>query len=221
MQFHNMPGGVVMPELNSLCSKAKRGLISAWCAANLFIVVYLNVPVEWREGFWKQVRAPLPPQAAWRVEIAEWRVRCYAHILGIDNRWMMFGFQSRFNWWYVIRGEYSDGVTTRLVDLPLPNQSGRSLWQRATMDVKQNKFELNLYANQPARESYSRYIARQFPNYAGLPIKAVRWDLGHQPILPPQEARQKQQLWDPHCGTQLLDRFEIPTPPPTLASVVR
>lgn len=195
----------------------QRVVISAWCAANLAIVMYLNLPVEWRQDFWKKVRQPLSPQASWRVEIAEWRVRCYAHILGIDNRWMMFGFQSRFNWWYTIRGEYSDGTTTKLVDLPLPNQSGRTVWQRATMDIKEDKFELNLYANRPAREAYSRYIARQFPTYAGMTIKAVRWDLGHQPILPPKEAREKQQLWDQRIGTQLLDRFEIPTSTPSLA----
>lgn len=207
------------PRISDRLRQAKRIAISAWCATNLAIVVYLNVPVEWRTGFWQTVRAPLTPVASWHVEIAEWRVRCYAHILGIDNRWQMFGFQSRFNWWYTIRGEYSDGVTTRLVDLPLPNQSGRTLWQRAVMDIKEDKLELNLYANQPVRETYSRYIARHYPTYAGMPIKAVRWDLGHQAILPPQEARQKQKLWDLHVGTQLLDRFEIPAAAPKIASL--
>lgn len=192
---------------------ARRATISAWIAANLAIVLYLNVPVEWREGFWQRVRAPLPPMAAWRVEIAEWRVRCYAHILGIDNRWQMFGYQSRFNWWYVVRGEYSDGATTKLIDLPLPHQSGRSWLQRALCDVKEKKLLLNLYPNQPARECYSRYIARRYPDYNGLPIVAVRWDLGYQPILPPAEARAKQQLWDQRCYTNLLDRFEIPVAP--------
>ena len=57
---------------------------------------------------------------------------------------------------------------------------------QSVFDLKERKFELNIYLNPVARESYSRYLARQYPSHDGLPIQRIKWHLGTQRILPPR-----------------------------------
>ena len=121
----------------------------------------------------------------------------------------MFGRQSRFNWWYDIRAIYSDGEKDVAVLLPLPNQSERTFLQQTLFDLKERKFQLNIYLNEVARESYSRYLIRQYPVHDGFRIKAIRWHLCTQRILPPQEAMEKQILHDPVVSVRLLNEFKV------------
>ena len=81
--------------------------------------------------------------------------------------------------------------------------------QRMLFDLKERKFELNIYLNPVAREAYSRYLARQFPNHEGMPIQSVRWHLGTQGILPPVEAVAKQRLHEDKAHIQLLNEFNV------------
>lgn len=81
--------------------------------------------------------------------------------------------------------------------------------QRTLFDLKERKFELNIYLNPVARESYSRYLARQFPTHDGMPIQSVRWHLGTQGILPPAEAVAKHKLHDDSAHVQLLNEFQV------------
>ena len=121
----------------------------------------------------------------------------------------MFGRQSQFNWWYVIRGRYLDGATDELVLLPVPRQAPRDFWQRGFVDFKELKFELNIYNNRVAREAYSRYLARQFPRHDGRELQSIRWDLCYQMVLPPDVAMRERRLVDPRCYSRLLDDFPI------------
>jgi hypothetical protein len=167
----------------------KRCLISAFVLTNLATVLLVNLPLDWKDSF-----------LGWAAT-----TRSAEDV----NRWQMFGYQSRFNWWYVIRGVYSDGTRQRLVLLPLPNQSGRTIWDALLYDLKEIKFELNIYLNPTAREAYSRYIARQFPLQDGMRIKAVRWELGCQMIVPPDEAIERQELLYPQCSVRKLNEFPV------------
>lgn len=208
-----MHSRLILPTLPSMPSRFPslwvRCAISLFAIANLGTVLYVNLPAELTEGVAKWEAAQLSPQAAYQCNLAAWRVRWYGHITGLNNRWQMFGRQGRFNWWYVVRAKYSDGQRTEWVHLPIPSQSPRTLAQRLIFDLKERKFQLNIYNNRLARESYSRYLARQFPEHQGLPIESIRWELGYQNIIPPAEAVRQQKLVDPHCHLRKLDEFAV------------
>ncbi len=187
----------------------KRWLISGFVGINLLTVAWMNQPEQLSEAASNWIDRHWSPSQAYRLRLAAWRWNQYAHYAGLDNRWQMFGFQSRFNWWYDIRAVYSDGHQESSVLLPLPNQSARTLAERLLFDLKERKFELNIYRNPIAREAYSRYLARQFPTHEGMPISNVRWHLGSQRILPPAEAVSKQQLHDTQVQILLLNDFKI------------
>ncbi len=194
------------------CGLWKRMLVSCFVVLNLLTVAWINLPEplveltsKWVDQHWTQTHA-------YRMRYTAWRWQQYAHYAGLDNRWQMFGRQSRFNWWYDIRAVYSDGMHESSVLLPLPNQSARNLSERMLFDLKERKFELNIYRSPIARESYSRYLARQYPTHDGLPISRILWHLGSQGILSPDEAVAKQQLHDTHVQVMLLNDFNLPSP---------
>jgi len=205
-------------ESNPLPPKWTRLLISCFIVLNLSTVAWVNLPEPLTDDESKWIDHYLNPMAAYRLRYSAWRWQQYAHYAGLDNRWQMFGRQSRFNWWYDIRAIYSDGVNESSVLLPLPNQSARNLAEKFLFDLKERKFELNIYRNPLAREAYSRYLARQFPLHNGLPIQSIRWHLGTQRILPPVEAMEKHQLHDERTGIRFLNDFKINAMPKQLVS---
>ena len=195
----------------SMPPRWKRLIISCFVVLNLLTIARANVPdcvgelvMRWIEGYEKT-----SPAFAYRIKHLGWRWRQYGYNAGIDNRWTMFGYQSRWNWWYDIRAIYSDGVTERSVLLPLPNQSSRTLAQKQIFDLKERKLELNLYGNAVAREAYARYVARQYPTHDGLPIKCIRWYLCTQGILPPDEAIAQQKLHTEEVRLLHLNDFDV------------
>ncbi len=172
----------------------QRLILSGFVVLNLATVGWINMPDTVGKTLSQWLDTSSSPTTSYRMKYIGWRWQQYAHIVGLDNRWQMFGRQSRFNWWYDIRAVYSDGRHECSVLLPLPNQSARSISQRMLFDLKERKFELNLYPNTLAREAYSRYLARQFPFHNGMPIQTIRWHLGTEGILPPSKAVQQQKL---------------------------
>lgn len=190
----------------------KRTLLSMFIVLNLVTVCVMNLPSSLCTSIDETLGQNCSEETLYRLRLSSWRLQQYAYFSGLDNKWQMFGRQSRFNWWYDIRAVYSDGVETKQVLLPIPNQSARTLSEQMLFDLKERKFELNIYLNETARECYSRYLARQFPEHENLPIQSVRWHLGFQYILPPDEAVEKKQLHDPRCYVQLLNDFAIHSP---------
>lgn len=111
-----------------------------------------------------------------------WVTHKVAHYCGLDNRWEMFGRQSRFNWEFDIQAQYS--ATETPVSLPLPRQSKRSFFEKMIIDFKEAKFHLNLYANEDERAGYARYLARNYPDAKGrYPVRII-YNLKWQNILP-------------------------------------
>ena len=192
-------------------SRWKRLIVSCFILLNIATIVCANLPapVGVFATQWLDDLEHYSPLNAFRVKHAAWRWRQYGYNAGIDNRWQMFGYQSRFNWWYDIRAVYSDGLNQSAILLPLPNQSARSVAERFVFDLKERKFELNLYGNAVAREAYARYLARQYPTHDGLPIKRIRWYLGSQMILPPDEALAKHKLYADQVQLLHLNDFEV------------
>ena len=198
--------------IDQSCGLWKRIFISGFLVLNLLTIAWINQPQSLAEWTSKWIDQHWTAAPAYRLRCAAWRWQQYAHYAGLDNRWQMFGRQSRFNWWYDIRAVYSDGIHESIVLLPLPNQSARSFFERTVFDLKERKFELNIYLNPVARESYSRYLARQYPIHDGMPIQRIKWHLGTQRILPPNEAIAIHQLHDSHVQIMLLNDFELGKP---------
>jgi len=146
---------------------------------------------------------------AYRLRFAAWVWRWGAHVAGFDNKWQMYGLQSRFNWHYEIIATYGsgDGQVDRL--LPLPRQMARSRLQTWVVDFKEAKFHLNIYSDPLARETYAHYLARQYPTYQGQGLKRIRYDLKYQYILPPLVAVKEQQLLEDWVETDTVSDFDL------------
>jgi hypothetical protein len=155
--------------------RLKKAIISLFVVLSLGTVLYMNRPAA----------LAMSPDAAYPVVLGDWIVQEYAFLAGLNNQWQMFGRQSRFNWWYVIKARYADGTDQVL---PLPLQSERGFFQSMLFDFKEVKLQLNLYPRPEAREAYAYYLARQYPLRDGAPISWIIFDLQWQMLLSREDA---------------------------------
>jgi hypothetical protein len=182
---------------------------SLFIVLNIVTVLFVHRPTGLGSELMAAVRKR-SPIAAHRIELAAWHILRYAHLSGLDNRWVMFSRQTRYRWWYAITGLYADNYRTETVVLPLPLQSDRSFLQRYFFDAKEGKFHLNIYNDLVAKEAYSRYLSRRFPTHDGIPIRSIVFELKRQAILSPTEASVRQQYLDPIVETQIMHVFPSP-----------
>lgn len=170
---------------------------------------WCNLPDEWFEDTFTCLESQATPEIAYRARLGNWAIRHMAHYAGLDGKWQMYGGQSRFNWRYIISAYYEDGERSEEIVLPLPRQSPRDSWFEKFVDFKEAKFLLNIYNNEMARETYARYLARQFPSHNGLPISRIRYTLAIQHILPPIVAVREQQLLEPNEIYDCISDFDV------------
>ena len=187
----------------------KQRLLSAATVIILSVIIWCNLPDSFRENVFRIADSKLSPEGAYRVRYAEWLVRYSAYLGGFDSKWQMFGLQSSFNCRYIITAEYGDDENIVQQTLPLPRQSDRTTFQRKFVDFKEAKFLLNIYNDRLARETYARYLARQYPEYQGLPVRSVSYTLVVQYILPPIVAVQQQQLLERDVQSDVIDTFDV------------
>lgn len=184
----------------------KRYLISFFVVFNIFIVLYMNRPPELITWGTHAITTRLGDRKAYYSFYCSWLIKRYAHLSGLDNRWEMFGRQSRFNWEFIIKGQYGD---SKPIVLPLPLQSKRTFLQKHFFDFREVKFHLNLYPSSRARGSYSSFLARQFSERNGVPIRKIIWELHHQNIFPRKEASATGKHLEEAVYSRIIDEFEI------------
>ena len=196
----------ILPRLGTFLKKA---LISVFVTLNLTIICGMNLPDAWSQFGYFLAENFSGPTTKYRFQVTMYHVFRYANMVGLDNRWHMFGHQSRFNWHYIITGIYSDGKTTKEVALPDPRQMPRNFWQHNFTDFKEGKFHLILYGSEQGRLAYAYYLARTNPSADGLPIKQVDYKLVTQNIREPWEAHELGFHLDPDIQTRQLNSFPI------------
>lgn len=161
-------------------------LAGAFMALNLVTVGFINCPDGPRRSAELWIRSNVSAGAWWTLETWGWRLRSYAHAVGLDNRWVMFSSVYRTDWHLQIRARYRDG-STRL--LPVPLQGERSFWQHHFADFREAKFHLNIYGDTRAKNAYASQLAREFPSWNGAPIDAISFEIHERPFLgTPEEA---------------------------------
>lgn len=175
----------------------------------LAMIGWCNLPDEVPKYLFGKIDRTFDVHTAYKVKYSEWCLRYIAHIAGLDNKWQMYGGQSRFNWKFVIVGTYRQGEEFRDVILPLPRQSERTFWQRNLWDFKEAKFHLNIYNDALARETYARYLARQYPLDGGALLDRVRFELHIQYIIPPMVAVKLQKLLEDQTVSQVISDFDV------------
>jgi hypothetical protein len=163
----------------------RRWVITLFVVLCVGAIAFANRPEELSLAVDRRIDETMSPLMAWRVRYASWLLQRYAHLVGLDNRWEMFGRQSRFNWRYVIRGRYGDAGEHAL---PLPLQTERTLFQDLILDFKEPKLHLNLYPEQRWRERYAQYLCRRFPSYGGRRIEAIVFEIRWQELRTRAEA---------------------------------
>jgi len=241
--------------------RIRRPVYSCFIVTNLLVIGYCNLPHSVGSGIAADLRrfkshatqsaasAQTPHQYA--LSVVQWfgvhyaqqmatagdrYLRKYAHYTGLDNRWQMFGLQSRFNWWYVIKARYREGSREEEIVLDLPRQSEqsgvpRTRWQYHFFDFREGKFHLNMYREPYDRAAYARYLARKYPEHDGMPVESVVYELHFQHIKPPEEARRTGSHLYPETyhfiynrfraeGEVELDRTAYSLPPPEAAEMV-
>lgn len=187
----------------------QRLVLNLLCLLILGTIGWCNLPDEIPQQTMQAVDRQFSPETAYRIRWGEWVWKWWAHLAGLDNKWQMYGLQSRFNWRYEIIATYGSGPTRVERLLPLPRQSERTTWQRRIVDFKEAKFHLNIYNDPLARETYAHYLARQFPEHAGQRLERIRYDLKYQFILPPLVAIKEQQLLEDWVQTDTVSDFEL------------
>lgn len=182
----------------------KKILISIFITINILTTLFSNRPSELITWSKKYINENIEPQKAYRLFYAGWWIRQYAHIMGLDSRWEMFGKQSQFNWHFVIKADYGGD---ELITLPLPLQSKRTFSQAHFFDFRENKIHLNMYANSTLRAAYSSYLRRAYPQSNGAPLQAILWELHHQNILPRSMASELGMHLEEESYERLLDFY--------------
>lgn len=183
----------------------KKLAISGFVVLNLFTVLFMNRSGPFKAALDERVDRLPGRYPAYVVRYAGWLVHRYAHLVGLDNQWKMFGRQSRMNWWFVIQAVHEDGSTEVL---PLPLQNERKFWQHTLFDFKENKFHLNLYGSSEARKNYAHYLFRQYPaTESGTLFSSIRFELKWQAILPRPEASEKGIHVETAVHSQTMDEF--------------
>ncbi len=188
-------------------SKTRKIIISLFIILNIGTVVFMNRPNSFIDAVNSVINSFDSPAIKYKTGLYSWYIKTYAHIVGLDNRWQMFGKQSRFNWWYLIKAKYTN---SEIITLPLPRQSPRTWFQSFLIDFKEGKFHLNMYTRSADRENYSRYLCRQYPNLNGVPIDSIIFELHYQYILPPEEAAKQGRYLDPNVYSSVLNEFKCP-----------
>ena len=186
--------------------KLKKLLISIFAVLNVCTIFFMSRPDQFIASSNKYINSNFSPQNVYNIGLFAWYIKRYAHLVGLDNCWKMFGHQSRFNWWYVIKARYPDEE----IKLPLPMQSKRTFLEWLLFDFKEAKFYLNIYGSKDSREIYSHYLCRKYRSYKDKPISSIIFELHHQYILPPEQARQKGYCLDPNSYSRVLDEFICP-----------
>jgi len=183
-------------------AKVYPAVISAFIVLNLGTVLFMNRPAPVMQAT-DDLLGKLSPLAAYRFSYTGWLTAEYAHKSGLDNRWQMFGRQSRFNWYFLIKAK-TDAATTVL---PLPRQSPRTFWQKTFFDYKEAKFHLNLYGNRFLREAYASYLCRKY-SVPGQPhIQSIIYELHYQNLLSPADAAKYGRHTELESYTQTWDEF--------------
>jgi hypothetical protein len=179
-------------------------IISLFAVLNISTVLYMNRPEQLIAATESAFRRHLDGWTRYQVNRADWLVRRYANVVGLDNRWEFFGRVSRFNWHYLVHARTADG---RMTVLPLPRQSPRTFAQRTFADFKEAKFHLNLYTRPRAREAYARHLCRAYPTVQGASVSSVVFELYTQNILPMGAAVRRGVTLEPDVDKWQGDEF--------------
>lgn len=177
----------------------KKIFINSFIALNIFTVLFIHISSHLQFRY-------SSPQIQYQFENAGWYIRRYAHFVGLDNRWEMFSYAHRFDWWFLFTAKYP----TQEIPLPLPLQSQRTWLQSTFVDFKEAKFHLNIYNDQLARSRYVNYLCRRFSNFNGATIQSIKVQRIYQNLLPQNQAEQLRTHLDKPLLTSLLE--EIPCP---------
>jgi hypothetical protein len=196
------PGTSVAAARRRLLGKV---LVSAFALMNIVAVLRSNRPTWAGRAVESATESTLGTNAAYRLRYAGWLIDRYAHLTGLNNRWEMFSHQSRFNWWYGIQAVTRDQTA---VELDLPALGQRTFGQRTFWDFREAKYHLNLYPDQQLRQRYGRYLCRSLarvrvPDHGR--VEMIRFQLHHQNLLSPPEARTRGTHLEPNFYTRTLD----------------
>ena len=188
-------------------SQIRKIIISLFIILNIGTVLFMNRPNPFIGAINGVINSFDSSAIKYKTTLCSWYIKTYAHIVGLDNRWQMFGKQSRYNWWYLIKAKYAN---SEIITLPLPRQSPRNWIQSFLIDFKEGKLDLNMYSNQAKRESYSRYLCRQYSHLSGIPIKSIIFELHYQYVFPPKEAIKQRKYLHPTIASRVLNEFKCP-----------
>jgi hypothetical protein len=192
-------------------SRASKLVLSFLTLVIVGTIGWCNLPEEYVNDWLDRAERSTTPETGYRLRMADWGVRYGGYVSGLSSKWQMYGGQSRFNWRYIISAIYVDeeGNKSEEVVLPLPRQSARTWAEEKLFDFKEAKFLLNIYSDELARETYARYLARQYPQWNGRSISSIRVNLATQNIIPPIIAVREQKLLEEKVEYRLVNEFDV------------
>ncbi|MDJ0601538.1 MAG: hypothetical protein QNJ37_22170 [Crocosphaera sp.] len=113
----------------------------------------------------------------------------FTTLMGMSDHWRMFSVVDRFSWRLEIVAIDENRKTQTL---PIFVEEEKGLFEKQFIDFRQGKLHQNLFIYPDARYHYSDYLCRTYQPEANS-IKAIRYDLFWQQILPPEQASIRKQ----------------------------
>ena len=109
--------------------------------------------------------------------------------MGTSQHWRMFSVVDRFSWRLEIVAIDENRETQTL---PIFVGEEKGFLKKQFIDFREGKLHQNLFIYPDARYHYSDYLCRTYQHGTNS-IKAIRYDLFWQQILPPQQAAIRKQ----------------------------
>jgi hypothetical protein len=157
----------------------------------------LATNLDWRFPKLPDVVTPalFPVVNRW-LSVSEYTINRFGWEVGIANKWRMFGRLDRFNWTLEFIAKYADGTESRL---PTPNLGTENLlpmniFDRCLIYHREEKFMLNLYGSDEAKQFYCDHLAALHERY-GSSIESIILRLHWQPILSPIESQRQKRFY--------------------------
>lgn len=189
--------------------KIKKVLLSIFILLNLLSVFLSNRPPILIKYYENNIENIIQPRFSYSIQYLSWLVQLYAYYSGLNNHWVMFGYQPRLNWWYTIK---ADTVNGHQYALPLPRQSQRTFIQKYFIDFKEAKFHQNLYREERGRFAYAQYLCQKYSINEDKNISSILYQLNWQLILPREEASRTGKHLDSKIHHKLLNEYDCSQP---------
>jgi hypothetical protein len=159
---------------------SRKTRISLFCAFNLSVIVWANVPERVSKSFHEHLPAAVSPEGVQCAQCGNWLIARYGHFTGLGTGWKLFAGLPRYHYWLTVEVLYPGGRTE---ERPRPVPEHRLSFLTPIFNHRENKYDLNLLGDLGARITLGRWLCRQIAA-EGEAAETVQFIINRYDIVP-------------------------------------